>query len=390
MKFAVISIAALFISFASATYEQLIPRATNSSSEGRLILGSHRRIYLVKWASGTSVELNVLEDFIVPPAASWMSFARPNLLYVADESSATLQLYELDLDKNKLTLKAQNGGSSGVVHLEFNADKTRLLGSAYRDGAIDVWKIESGRLDYFKAIKTRNKDRKGDSHPHQATLDPTGRFFVVNDLGTDSIIIIDSKDDAYEIIDPIYSTPRGCGPRHGVFYPQGSHRATSYIVVCEKSNQVLVYSVKYEGNTLALKQIQAESTFSNNFVPANKSSAAAGSVVLTPDNQNLYVTNRLMGNETDYITSFRIDTLNSSIPRISFSHTFSTHGLIPRMISLSSDGKYLFAANEGGTFGLVAMKRTIDGTLKEKPVTGLWRFEFRDEGPGPQFVQQIR
>ncbi|KAF4470072.1 hypothetical protein FALBO_3017 [Fusarium albosuccineum] len=389
MKFAIISVAVLLVNLASAALEP-IRRATNSTPEGRILLGSPGHIYIVKWVPGIDVGFRILLDEKVPAVASWMAFAPPNHLYVVDESSTALYLYELDLNNNKLVPVEVQEASSGVVHLEFNADKTRLLGSAYGNGTIDIWNVENGGLSLIKTITTPNKGPQVISHPHQANLDPTGRFFAINDLGTDSIIIVDSKSDAYEIIDIIYIMPEGCGPRHGVFYPRGAYMATSYMVVCEKSNRVLVYSVKYESDTLALKQIQQESTFTNDSPPANESAAAAGSIVLMPDNQSLYVTNRLTGNETDYITSFKIDSLNYSVPRLIPSHTFSTHGLVPRMISPSNEGKYIFAANQGGRVGLIAMERMMDGSLSDRPMIGLWGDMFGEEDSGPRFVQQIR
>ncbi|KAG5786426.1 hypothetical protein H9Q69_014422, partial [Fusarium xylarioides] len=54
------------------------------------------------------------------------------------------RLSNLDLEANKLTLKTKKAGSVGVVHLEFNSDKTRLVGAAYGNGTIDVWNTEKG------------------------------------------------------------------------------------------------------------------------------------------------------------------------------------------------------------------------------------------------------
>lgn len=107
---------------------------------------------------------------------SWMAFANPSRLYVVDEASAALRLFELDLESDELTIKAKNEASWGVVHLEFNADKTRLIGSAYGKGTTDVWNIEKGSLDLTKTIASPgklgpNKERQTAPHPHQANLE---------------------------------------------------------------------------------------------------------------------------------------------------------------------------------------------------------------------------
>ncbi|KAF4445798.1 hypothetical protein FALBO_17148, partial [Fusarium albosuccineum] len=177
----------------------------------------------------------------------------------------------------------------------------------------------------------------------------------------DSVIIIDTKDDAYEVTINDSIAMSGCGPHHRLFYPQGADQATSYMVVCEKSKQVAVLSVKYESDRLFLEQFQRASVFSNDSPPANETNAAPVAITLMPDNQNLYVSNRGIGNETDYISFFRIDTFNASLPRLGLSGMFPAHGTSPWMISPSKDGKWLFTANlAGDDAGVFALKVMID------------------------------
>lgn len=53
----------------------------------------------------------------VPGTPLWMAFIPPNILYGADESSATLHVFEPDLQNNILELKGEEQASSSVVHL---------------------------------------------------------------------------------------------------------------------------------------------------------------------------------------------------------------------------------------------------------------------------------
>ncbi|KAF5697320.1 hypothetical protein FGLOB1_12854 [Fusarium globosum] len=307
-----------------------------------------------------------------------------------DESSSALSLYEINLVSEEITAKSVKQGSSGVVHLQFNTDNTRLIGCAYGNGTIDIWNTTNGSLGLNKTIPSPgqpgpDKVRQASPHPHQANLDPTGRFFVVNDLGTDSIVVLDSNDDAFQIVNIIHISPQGCDPRHGVFYPQGAFRATHYILVCEISNKVLVYTVSYRENSLDLTQIQSTSTFGREFPPANSSSAAAGAIVLAANNRHLYVSNRQTGNSIDSVSHFEISHLNSTFPSLRFVGAASTYGISPRMMSFSHGDRYLLIANQAGGFGLVALERRLDGTLDaENPISVLGAPDFT-----PQFVQQI-
>ncbi|OBS20562.1 hypothetical protein FPOA_06920 [Fusarium poae] len=218
----------------------------------------------------------------------------------------------------------------------------------------------------------------------EANVDPTGRFFVINDLGTDSIMIIDSKYDNFKVTGTTQISPSGCGPRHGVFYPHKAARATHYIVVCEISNQALVYTVSYSTNCLDLKQIQRISTFGPASPPANATSAAAGAIVLAANNRDLYISNRQTGNLTDSISHFQIKSPNSTYLSLDFTSSASTHGLSPRVISLDKGGQYLLVANQGGGFGLVALEIQANGMLSRDPFSALGTPEF-----SPQFIQAI-
>ncbi|KAG5665828.1 hypothetical protein KAF25_009953 [Fusarium avenaceum] len=366
-----------------------VPSASaTGSSPARILLGNSGHIYVADFTPKTGKFELSLEQEIVG-GNSWMNFVAPNLLYAVDENSNELRLFELDLKANKLTLKTKKTGSTGVVHLEFNPDKTRLVGAAYGNGTIDVWNTENGGLEFVKTLKSPGKlgpdeERQAASHPHQANLDPSGRYFAINDLGTDSVVIIDSKDDAYKIAKNIPVTA-GCGPRHGVFYPAGSKKATHYIVACELSNQALVYSVSYEENTLAFKLYQSISTYGKDAPPKDMKKAAVGEIILAPNNKDIYISNRVSGQKTDSIAHFTI----AECGTLTYAETVSSGGLLPRMMSFSLASKHIFVGNQDGTSGLVALKRNPDGKLTEKPVATLPGSAFGEALFGPQYVQQI-
>ncbi|KAM0342981.1 hypothetical protein ACHAPU_009011 [Fusarium lateritium] len=368
-----------------------VPSASASasgSSPARILLGNSGHIYIADFTPKTGkFELSMEQEIV--GGNSWMAFVAPNLLYAVDENSNELRLFELDLKTNKLTLKTKKTGSTGVVHLEFNPEKTRLVGAAYGNGTIDVWNTENGGLKLVKTLDSPgklgpNEERQDAPYPHQANLDPSGRYFAVNDLGTDSVVVIDSKDDAYKIAKNI-PIEAGCGPRHGVFYPRDAVKATHYIVACELSNQALVYSVKYEKNTLALEHYQSISTFGKDAPPKDIKEAAVGEIILSPNNKDIYISNRLTGLKTDSIAHFTI----AECGTLTYADTVSTGGLLPRMMSFSLTGKHIFVGNQDGTNGLVALNRGPDGKLTEKPVATLPGSAFGEAQFGPQYVQQI-
>src|SRR5690606_14937384 len=113
----------------------------------------------------------------------------PNLVYAVNENSDVLRTFEYDAKAGSLKQVDEVESSAGVVHLEFNKDKTRMIGAGYGAGTIDVWdtSAEDGSLTKLTTLVSDfnldKEDPEAKAHPHQAVLDPTGQFFVVNDLG---------------------------------------------------------------------------------------------------------------------------------------------------------------------------------------------------------------
>src|SRR5687768_13149697 len=201
MKIQHISAASLAATTASAFPTSIMSR--QATSPGRVLLSNNGHIYLADY-TGSSFEITMTGDDS-GHSPSWLAYSEPSLLYAVDEWSNLIRVFELDVAGDKLEKKAEEVGSAGVVHLEFNKERTRMVGAAYGAGTIDVWDISEGGLTLMSTLESDdplgpNKERQAAPHPHQSVLDPSGRFFAVNDLGTDHILLIDSADDAFKVV----------------------------------------------------------------------------------------------------------------------------------------------------------------------------------------------
>jgi 6-phosphogluconolactonase (cycloisomerase 2 family) len=353
---------------------------------------------------GSSFKI-VANNTIAGTSASWLLFKEgTNQLYAVDENSNTTRLFNFDIAANSLTLVQNATGSAGVVFLEFTADGTNMLGASFGQGTVDVWDVapDTGLLTLNTQLVSNdplgpNTARQASPHPHQALLDPSGRFFVVNDLGTDTLLVIDSAADSFAITNHVRVQPPGCGPRHGVFWPPlapgaAPAQATHYFLVCEVLSLVLVFELDYAGgDTIEFTQVQTLSTFGEAFPPANATTAAAGEIQVSVDGTDVYVSNRLTGNATDSIAHFGVEVGSAGEVSLAFRDTISSGGLVPRMFSLALGAeRFVFVTNQGGDLGLVAFRRNADGSLDPTPAASLPVSVFGLDGFGPQFVQQIQ
>ena len=335
-------------------------------------------------------------------APSWMLYRDPNVLYAVNENAADVNLFNLDNASSNPTLAGTVQGTAGVVSLAFNEDKTKILGPSYGKGSYDVWDVQAdNKLNLFKNVVVKGELGPGqESHrPHQALLDPSGRYFVVPNLGGDSILVVDTQNDSYEVTNTV-GTPSGSGPRHGDFVSlNGGSQASHYVVCTELSNELILFSLEYAEDSLKFTELQRLSTYGPDSPPATPDKAAAGELVIANNGRDVYVSNRLSGHETDNIAHFVLEQGTGDKPELRFADSVSSGGILPRMFSLSSDAdqSLVFVANQGGELGIAALKRDpktgkLDASpAASLPLDDLVADEFKgQENVGPQFIQQIQ
>ncbi|KAK3318548.1 YkgB protein [Apodospora peruviana] len=315
---------------------------------------------------------------------SWLTLVGPNL-YCLDESwgqlNGSLISFTTSPTTGKLTLldKATTIGGpvSAVVYGQGGAG---LAIADYAEAGINTFNIANpADLQPVQANawvlpqKGPNPDRQEKPHPHQAILDPTGKFLLVPDLGFDRVHVfsLDQVTLKQTELAPLLSPP-GSGPRHGVFVKAGEK--TLFYVITELSNQIIGYSVTYKAdNTLGFTQVYISGTHGPEPVPAG---AAGGEIALSPDSKFITVSSR---NEASLkIPNF--DKTNStqlaSDPLITFSINYDTGaltlvqkfpagGLVPRHFSFNKAGTLVAsAAQKDGRLAIIS-RDVSTGVLKE-------------------------
>jgi 6-phosphogluconolactonase (cycloisomerase 2 family) len=366
----------------------------------KIIVGAPGQILGYEFNNATFKQ--VANSSAVGTSASWMVFKAPNYLYAVDENSNTTRLFTYDPATNAISAEpVSNGtGSPGIVTLEFNADKTHLLAGSYTLGQVDIWDISAADGKFKDApMKTVVLDgpvnSAGVHRAHQIVRDPSGRYYAVADLGGDAIHIIDGKDDKYEMVVKADLSKKESGPRHGGFITtkENGGLPTHYVVVTETTSEVVLFEVATaDGAITGMTEVQVLSSFGAAYPPANATSARAGELVVANNNRDIYVSNRLTGNETDSISHFIVDVAkDTGKATIVFAESYSSGGVIPRMFSLSADAdqSLLFCSNQKGPSALLAFKRGKCGGLVAPMGTLPQASVSVEDGSGPQFVMEI-
>jgi 6-phosphogluconolactonase (cycloisomerase 2 family) len=153
-------------------------------------------------------------------------------------------------------------------------------GSAFTTWNVsDPTKLKKLQTFNFKLTgPSPDPDRQDAPHPHEAVLDPTGKFLLVPDLGMDLIHLysFDPNTLALTSITPVSVKP-GSGPRHLAFVIKGS-KTFAYLVT-ELGNTIIGYDVTYPNGKIQLTEFF--SIPSHGAGPAEPTSYAVSEVVLS-------------------------------------------------------------------------------------------------------------
>ncbi|MFL9681697.1 lactonase family protein [Streptomyces sp. KL110A] len=225
-------------------------------------------------------------------------------------------------------------GGSGPTHLSVAAG--HLLTAHYTSGSVSVLPLAAdGTPGPVTAVLHHEgsgpvADRQAGPHAHQILPDPSGRWVLSVDLGTDSVRVC-ALDPATGALRPHGETTLrpGYGPRHLAFHPDGGQ----LYVVGELEPAVTVCRWDAErGEPTPLAEIPLADT--DGAGPAYPSA-----VVVAPDGRFLWVAVR----GTDTLAVLVLSPAGDEAIR---SATVSCGGSWPRDLALDPSGRRLYAANE--------------------------------------------
>ncbi|KAJ5822976.1 Cytochrome cd1-nitrite reductase-like C-terminal heme d1 [Penicillium robsamsonii] len=203
---------------------------------------------------------------------SWLTLdAHTRTVYCSDETGTadpsthgSLTALHVNPDgtlREGAVAKAVGGGVNSVIY-EAGAGKKFLAIAHYEGSAISTFalpiKQNQPALQAFHFNLTRpGKVAQQDSpHPHEVFLDPTGSFIVSPDLGADLLRVYAIEDDRSGKLSecPSVNVTFGSGPRHGVFWTDGSDRSaglgSTHSQKTEAVGETMMYLANEIGGTM--------------------------------------------------------------------------------------------------------------------------------------------
>jgi len=281
----------------------------------------------------------LLQTIETVPNPQFIAFDRQRrFLYSVHGDGSEVSAYAIDKPSGQLRfLNKQPTNGNNSTHLTPDpSNRYIVIGNG---PGVAVFPINpDGSLAPFSDMVPATGDvgphrnqRGAGPHPHYVSFDPSGRFLVAPDRGTDRILIyrLDPLTGKLAANDPGFARTRtGAGPRHLAFHP-----AKPWAYVCDElDSTVTAYAWNSErGEFKALQVIPTlPETYIGNNSPAEIEVAPAGNYA--------YVSNR--GHNS--IVTFSIDPAAGTLKPVGWE---PTQGRTPRFFTLDPTGGLLYAAN---------------------------------------------
>jgi 6-phosphogluconolactonase (cycloisomerase 2 family) len=308
------------------------------TTERRQARGNGIDVYRIDPGTGAWNPTDHVPDLVNP--SFLITDAARNVLYAVHGDSDYATAFSIDPSGGKLRLlgTAPTGGINGV-HPALDPSRRFLIVANYATGSVGVLPV---RPDGSLAAVTQvlplpgeigpNRIEQPCSRPHHIVFAPSGRFLLVPDKGLDRVFVLtfDAGCGRLAITGQAVMRP-GAGPRHIVFHP----RLRIAFVVNEIDSTVA--TCRWDDSAGVLTPIHLVSALPPGFFGAS----TAAAIVVTPDGNNVYASNRGQNG----VAHFRFIEAESRLDVIGWTQA---NGRDPRFMTLTPAGDSLLVAAEQG------------------------------------------
>jgi len=275
-------------------------------------------------------------------APTWVA-AHPRLpiLYAVDDDKTrdgSASAWAVDRVSGALVKMGQApAGGSGTNYLALDPKATTLFAANFGSGsassiALSPDGIPGPLVSTIKASGSGPHRRQASPHAHSVTLDPSGRYALVPDLGADRVFVY-AFDAGKHTLAPIdaaaFALPPGSGPRHLVFGKDGRHAYLMNELTAELN------VLRWDAGEGRLAPIQALPLSSAGFAGSKSGSALA----LSADGRFLYAANR----GEHELQVLRIDPASGALALM---QRIASGGQVPWGFALHPLGRWLAVAHQ--------------------------------------------
>jgi 6-phosphogluconolactonase len=255
------------------------------------------------------------------------------------ETAGAVSAFAIDKSSGKLTLLNQKSSSGGgPCHISVDATAKTLFVANYGGGSVKAVPLnKDGSLgdggDFFQySGGSANTNRQSSPHAHFMTADPSNRFALACDLGTDKVMIYILTDGMLTPNSPSFVTvPPGSGARHLAFSRNGNFIHVINEMACT------ITTFAWNANAGKLNPVETVSALPPGVAVQNRFTAAE--ILVHPSGKFVYATIR----GHDSVSVLAADAQDG---KLTFVQNVSAGGKVPRGLGIDPTGHWLITANQ--------------------------------------------
>ena len=316
--------------------------------------GNGINVYRVDRRSGAFAHVQLVDELDNPSFLALDAAGRHLYSVHGDRSEATA--FAVDPRSGRLSLiNRQSTGGYNPIHLALDPTGRFLVVANYgTDSLVALPVKEDGSLGPYAGLTTvpgtlgPHRTEQRNVRPHHNPLDPQGRFFYLPCKGADSVLVyrLDRQRGLLvEVKKSVVTARPGAAPRHIDFHPT---RALAY-VINELDSTITTY--RHDHRTGALSPLQSVPSTPSDFTGYS----TGAEIAVDRAGRNVYVSNR----GHDSIGVFTIDPAKGTLAPKQW---VPTKGSVPRFFAFDPAQRFLYVANQGGD-SIVTYRVGRDGRL---------------------------
>lgn len=282
---------------------------------------------------------------------------RPNLYAVSEtgddgKTQGKVHALKADPKTGALTLiSTVDSGGSGPAHLALDAQGQGLLVAHYGSGHVAALPLRAdGSVAPVASVQQEQgsgpSPRQKSSHAHCVALDPSGKFALVADLGSDRVFVHPYDRRKHQLA-PASATSAviapGVGPRHLAFHPNG--RFAFLISELVPAIRTFDWDAR-QGRLTELSAIRAGGD-----PPVN-----GAEIAVSRDGRFVYASIRV----EHVIVAYAVDQETGALTEI---QRIASGGQTPWSFGIDPTGRWLLAANQSSGTVTVLARDAATGRL---------------------------
>ncbi len=283
-----------------------------------------------------------------------------SLYAISEIDAGTVTAFDFQIDDHSgavklIELNRQSTEGAGPAHVSVSPDGGSVYVSNYGSGSLTSYGAArrgalSGPVSHFQYTPVDADPIHAKPHAHEATPSPDGRYLLVNDLGSDRILVYRierQRDRGTGALTP--NTPafwqgrHGSGPRHLAFHP--NRRWVYNVNELDSTVNLLAWDAK---TGVLTSQGGPVSTLPPDYP---KGKAFPSGILVSPDGRFVYVGNRR--NET--IAMLPVNAQDGSL---TLKQLMVHGGKTAREIAFDPSLRYLLVACQDSN-GIVVLARDV-------------------------------